>query len=187
MTKRWRRWCGVLLLLPAVPGAPGATAALHAQERVPAPSVGLVAGAFSYELDGEGTVPLVGLRLDLPLARYVAVEARFQFAEYQAVIPQDDGSVEKPHVPLLMGDFQFQGRYPVWRVTPYLGAGAGGVVDFRDDRQDRKFVDLTFTASGGFLVPITERLEAMGELRLRGIGDVRVDVIEAVAGVSLSF
>jgi len=179
----WWGRAGGLLFVAAAP----AWGAAAAQEVIPAPRLGVVGGAFVYDLQGEGTAGILGLRLSLPVHRYAAVEAGLHFARYRAEIVREDESLHTPDVPLLLVDFQIQGRYPLGRLAPYVGVGAGGALDFRDEREGEKFVDLTYTASAGVHADLPGPFEALGEVRLRGVGRIEHDVTELVAGVALVF
>ena len=106
-------------------------------------------GVFAYDLETEGSTSLLGVRLDLPLLPYLGVELGLEHARYRAERESPDGVVERMRVPLLLGDLQIQARYPLERVSPFLGLGIGGSLDLRDERKQEKFASLTYTFAGG--------------------------------------
>ena len=172
-------WWGGLLVLAVVPLPVRAVA----QETIPAPRLGVVAGVFSYDLDGQGATGLAGLRLALPLSSLVGMGASFQYAKYRGELSGEGAPMDPFDVPLLFVDFHVRGRYPFGRSAPTLGIGTGGMMDRRDDRRGRKFVELTYSAFAGIEVALTPRLESLAEVRLRGIGGFNAHVRELVFGM----
>jgi hypothetical protein len=73
-------------------------------------------------------------------------------------------------VPHLTAEVQVQGTVPLGRWRPYLGAGAGGFLDVRKQRQGAELVRPTFSGSAGVRVAVWSALGARAELRVRGVG-----------------
>jgi hypothetical protein len=174
-------WLGtVLLALATIPDA------ARAQETIAPPRVALVAGAFVHDLGEGGTATILGIRLGLPLLSHLSVEPGLAYTKYRGEPPTGGG--EASDVPLLMGDLQVQGRYPLERFTPYLGMGIGTALNLSEDRaQTDDFVTLTYTGSAGVRAGLVGSLEAIAEVRLRGIDALERDATELVLGLALPF
>lgn len=168
-------WGGVVMSVLALAAAPAG-----AQE-IPPPAVVLMAGAFQYDLSGTGTVPFVGLRLDLPMSDYVYAEPSFGYAKYTS-----QGGDTVPH---LTTEVQVQGSMPFGRFRPYLGAGAGGFFDLRKQRGGTELVRPTFSGAAGVRVDLRRwGLGTRAELRVRGVGkSFSGTVSEWGLGVSRTF
>jgi hypothetical protein len=131
-----------------------------AAQTVGSPFVTVAAGAFQFDLAGTGTAPMLAVRGALPLAALLLVEVGTLIARPE----QQFGR----RTTFLAPEVQIQVQWPLGAAAPYLGAGGGWSVDFRGG--DGRATDLTVSAAGGVRIPVTERLGAQLELRVRGIG-----------------
>jgi hypothetical protein len=146
-----------------------------------------VGGLFHRtDFHGEGSSSLVGLRVRLPLSRYIVLEPGAQLTRFD----RDPGDEEEGdlEVPLLALDFQLQAQLPLDlggpdRVRPWIGVGAGGAVDFRDERGAGDFVTSTFTASLGVALDVGSHLTLLGEGRYRTLDELERRVIQASFGL----
>lgn len=149
-------------------------------QEIPPPALALVAGAFQYDLSGTGTEPFVALRLDLPMSEHVIAEPNLGYVSYTT-----QGGDPIRH---LTAEVQLQGSWPIGRWRPYLGAGAGGFLDLRKQRDGGEFARATVSAAAGMRVDLLAQLGARAELRVRGIGEgFSGSAAEWSAGISRSF
>lgn len=168
----------VLLLAPILPRTNGPQD-LAAQARsagwtsadarvLPAPSLIVHGGGLRRtDLMGEGTDPLLGVGVRLPLGTAIRLEPSLRYTRFTAEPALQDPDAD-PDVSLLLLDFQVQVHLPLDRVGPWLGVGAGGAMDLRGgDRGDAKLVMSTFTASAGVSLAVLDRLDVLTEGRLR--------------------
>lgn len=167
------------LALAAVPGA------LVGQE-LPAPDIGLVGGSFSYDLGvrGDDTSPFVGLRVRLPLSRWILVEPALAFTRLTA--DSVDAGAD-PDLSLLVMEFQAQAQVAVDRLRPYLGVGAGGVLDLRDRRGPDDFLMSTYSGSLGVAVDLGASWAVRSEVRYRAMDDRRHSALELGVALSTTF
>ena len=144
----------ITLLLAAAP--------LGAQTPPFAPTISLSGGMMQFDLSGTGDTPMAALRIEAPYSRLFLLEGgivgarpRQQFGDTTTFV-------------VLEGQGQLQ--FPIFIFRPYLGAGAGVAIDFRDedDGGDRDW--LTMTVAGGVRAPIRDRLGIRAELRVRELG-----------------
>lgn len=168
----------VLLLTPLLPRTSG-PGDLAAQARpagwtgaddpvLPAPSLTVFGGGLRRtDLLGEGTDPLIGAGVRLPLSTMLRLEPSFRYTRFTAEPDLQDPDAD-PEVSLLLLDFQVQVQLPLDRIRPWLGAGAGGAMDLRGgDRGDAKLIMSTYTASAGVSLAVLDRLDVLTEGRLR--------------------
>ena len=142
---------------------------VHGQATIPdaplrRPAVSISGGAFSYDLSGTGTAPMLAVRAELPLTRFALVEGGLTAARPD----QQFGA----RTTFLAPEAQLQLQLPVagGRVAPYVGAGAGAAFDLRRDRFGGTQVDLTVSGAGGLRAWLTEQVGLRAELRVRGVG-----------------
>lgn len=168
------------VMLGALPGS--ALGQTRTPERIDPPTLTVTAGAFvRSDFRSDGTAPVWGARIRFPLSRWVAIEPAFYLTSFTVDDPPEDVDREGH---LTMVDFQLQLQLPTGRVRPYLGVGAGGAADFRDQRGADDFVMSTFTGAAGVHVGVTERIRLVGEVRLRSLDDFAGRGVGLHAGVA---
>jgi hypothetical protein len=157
-----------------------------------APDIGLVAGIMSYDTGslGEGTTGFGGLRVRFPLSRFILVEPGITYTKIQADTLGRAGDVDTP---LVTAEFQFQVQLPRGRYRPYVGIGAGGIVDFRDDRGHAteealaaEFLVSTYSGALGVALD-AGRWSFRTEVRRRWIDDFEDEALEVALGIVLAF
>ncbi len=166
-----------------------AVAPLKAQD-LASPSVAVMGGAFSYDIDGrgDGVVGFGALRFRLPLSRYVMLEPSIGRTRFTAEL--DSTRVEAgadEEVGLLLVDFQVQIQLPSGRLRPYVGLGAGGVLDLRDARSPDDYVVSTFTLAGGLALDLGAGFGLRAEARGRFLDETQSSALEYALGLSLDF
>ena len=139
----------------------------------------IVGGAFQYDLSGTGTVPFGGVRLTLPLHRWILVEPALTYAAYDAQSGDE--------IPLLIPEAQVQGRWPLGRIDPFLGVGVGGVFDMRESRGGQELVVSTLSAAAGARGWLGRGWSARAELRVRGVDGFTGAVAEWTVGLGRAF
>lgn len=181
---RRRAGPGVFLALVGL-GSALAPGTLPAQE-LPPPGLGLVGGSFSYDLgvQGDATSLFGGVRVRFPLSRWILVEPALTFTRLTA--DSVDTGADRD-IPLLLMEFQAQGQVPLERLRPYLGVGAGGVVDLRGERGGDDFLVSTYSVSLGLAVDLGSRWAVGGEVRGRAIDDVEHSALELGLTLSTTF
>lgn len=137
-----------------------------------------MAGRSSFDLSGTGTAAVGAVRVDYNLSRVFLAEVGLGYSYTHQQLEQN--------IPYLLPELQLQAQIPTWRVRPYVGAGAGLFIDVRSDRSTPyiTWIDKqpgrgqpAFLLSGGLRAPLTERLGARLDLRVRGTdGGVTTDV-----------
>jgi len=154
-------------------------------ERIDPPTVTLTGGAFvRTDFRSEGTAPVWGVRFGFPLSRWVAIEPALHLTSFTVDDPPEGVDREGR---LTTVDFQLQLQLPTGRIRPYLGVGAGGAADFREERGADDFVVSTFTGAVGVRVGMTERLHLAGEVRLRSLDDFARSGVGLHAGLGWRF
>jgi hypothetical protein len=170
----------------------GASTSLAAQEVGPDPSwesappdLGVVGGVMSYDLGEQGSdaTGFGGIRVHFPLSSWILLEPAVALARYEADEVEEDVDAE---VTLLTTEFQLQLQLPLSAVRPYLGVGAGGMLDLRGERGDDEFLLSTFSLAGGVAVPLGDRWIVRGEVRGRTI-DQTHSAVEVGLGLSRHF
>lgn len=181
----WRRAVTgpAVVILLAGPGA--GTPEVAAQETgvIPPPTVAVVGGWFNRDqFHGEGPSTVGGLRMRLPLGRYVLLEPGVSYTSFR---PDTVGlpGASSADLQLLFLDFQIQLQIPVSRFRPYVGVGGGGAVDFRDERGSDPFLLSSISGSLGLAVDLGSRFEALGEARIRTLDDFDRTALVGVVGI----
>ncbi|MBW3533929.1 MAG: outer membrane beta-barrel protein [Gemmatimonadetes bacterium] len=144
-----------------------------------AASVTLVAGVFQYDLEGTGAVPFGGVRLPLPMHRWIVLEPAITYAAYE--------SQGGDNIPLLTPEVQVQGRLDLGRVDPFLGLGIGGTFDLRENRGGEELVVSTYSVGAGARGWLGRGWSLRGELRVRGIDGFTGSAAEWTVGVGRTF
>jgi len=136
-------------------------------------ALGIVGGAFQYDLSGTGTTGFGGVRLEWPIASYVIVEPGLTYARYTT-----QGGTG---VSLLFPEIQLQVTRPVGRVRPFIGIGAGPVVAFGGDDSE---TELGLSGGVGLRTRVAPDWSARAELRLRAINPWTGSAAEWTLGLS---
>jgi len=146
-----------------------------------APRVSLSGGVSQFDLSGTGTAPTIAVRGSYPLNSVIRVEASLGWSRPEQRSQSGPNSLWTPEVQV---QFAIPGR-----VSPYLGLGGG--VAFETGRDTGGFDPgsrVTASGSGGIRVGVASGWELIGELRVRGIGDVfEGSAAEWTVGVSRAF
>lgn len=161
--------------LTAQEGAEGPT------DVIAAPSVFLLGGAFvRTDFQGEGTSLVVDARVRFPLTSRLRFEPGIGYVGFEAdEVPEGVG----PDARLVLLDFQLQYEVLDGPVRPYVGVGAGGAVDFRDERGTEDFALSTFSASAGVSFDVVSALLAATEFRYRTLDEFDDKVFVVALGV----
>jgi len=146
-------------------------------QNAPGAGVAVVGGAFQYDISGTGTTPFGGLRLELPLNRYVLLEPGLTYARYT---PQFGGSV----VSMFFPEAQLQLTLPFRRFQPFAGLGLG-YGHFRSDTETS--TTLWGSAGAGARFSLNRSLGIRTELRLRANDMLTASAAELTLGVSRRF
>ena len=160
MTRSWSAHpslplVAVALFLACAPSA-------GAQDTVPwGRMASLSLGASSFDASGTGTAPTAALRVEQPVgARWLLVEGSLGYAQFD-----EQFAGRKTHFGVLEG--QLQAQLPFARVRPYLGVG-GGWTSYLSNAGGRDRVNGTASVAAGLRFPVSPRVVARGELRVRG-------------------
>jgi hypothetical protein len=154
------RGLATALRLAAAAGLAVALAApVHAQAQMGRPAVSAHYGAFHYDLAGTGSASHLAARVELPFSRMMVGQASLGHARVGE--PGD-------RVTLLTPEVQAHLRWPVGRVAPFVGLGAGALIALEGEGQSERETLMSFSVAGGLRGRLTERLGAVGELRVRG-------------------
>lgn len=138
----------------ALPRAAGAQAYLLAR------GLSFSAGAANFDLTGSGVTPLVALRADAELTRWLVGEVGVS-----ALRPNERFDARLTYV---VPELQFQLQLRAGRVRPYLGAGGGWFYAIGADRSRQSA--LSASAAAGARLDLRDvRFGLRAELRVRGI------------------
>jgi hypothetical protein len=114
------------------------------------------AARIDYDLSGVGSAPGFSIRTTRDLSPNVALEFGGVFAKLE----QPLGTT-----PLFMPEAHVRYRWNLGRFSPYMSGGMGASLVTSSFHSDW---DPTLSIAGGTGVRLTERLAAVGELRIRG-------------------
>jgi hypothetical protein len=171
----------VILLAGLGAGAPGVAA--QEAEVIPPPTVTVVGGWFDRDqFHGEGPSSVGGLRVRFPLGRYVLLEPGVSYTSFRPDTLGVPGA-SSADLQLLFLDFQIQLQLPVSRLRPYVGIGAGGAIDFRDERGSDPFLISSISASLGLALELGSRFDVLGEGRIRTLDDFDRTALVGVVGI----
>ncbi|MQA89636.1 MAG: hypothetical protein GEU90_05310 [Gemmatimonas sp.] len=155
------------------------TAPYAATAQEPEPVAGWMAalGLMQFELDGTGLAPMVALRGGTPLSSVLLLEGSMAAARPE----QTTGTSS-----VLIPEAQLQLSLPFTSVSPYMGLGAGAIVDFKNTDSGGTQLDLTISGAVGLRVWIGDRFGLGFEFRGRGIGaDFERNTGEYIVGGNL--
>lgn len=158
-----------------------------AAQDFPAPDIGLVGGSFSYDLGvrGDATSAFGGLRVRMPLSRWILLEPGATFTRLTADSVAEGADRD---ITFLLVEFQAQAQLPlVDRLRPYVGVGAGGVLDLRDKRGPDAFLTSTYSAALGLAVDLGSRWSLRSEVRGRALDDGKDSALELGLALATRF
>jgi hypothetical protein len=151
---------GTLALAAAMLVATAASAS--AQQMNPARfHVAATVGFTEYDLAAVGHANIYSARAGMRLNPVVGIEALMGYTSLET----DSGDAE-----LYFPEAQVQFRWPGWRVSPFVGAGAGVVVADSRNPWIATDTDVTFSTAGGLMVDLAGGVILISEVRVRGIG-----------------
>jgi hypothetical protein len=136
----------------------------------PVHSVSVVGGAFNYDGGSDDYFPLVGIRADRSLSRFIVAEAGLSYAAVASALAAfADETVRtlSPSTPILTADLGVQFQLPLPHVRPYIGASVGAIARGGDDQLAARFVRPSYSAAGGVRVDLFNRLGLRAEIRVR--------------------
>ena len=117
---------------------------------------GLSAARIDYDLSGTGSAAGLAGRASRYLTPNVVLEVRGLFARPE---------LQSGPATLVAPDLQVQYRWKIGRFSPYLGGGVGFAAIKKDFMTDW---DATSSVAGGTAFRLTDRVDVIGELRIRG-------------------
>ena len=127
--------------------------------RIASDGIEIVTGVMDYDLSGTGrTVPLT-IRATKALTDHVSLEAGGTFASPDQQFGRSTFTAPEVRVTY------------TWRLGPVqpFVSGGGGISATQTDFFKTRWRS-TFVAGGGARIPLNDRLYAIGEMRLRGVG-----------------
>jgi hypothetical protein len=119
-------------------------------------------GLFQYELSRNGLAPMVAIRATAPASSVLVLEGGVIASRPQQ---QVGGSTT-----FLAPEAQAQLVLPFDRILPYMGLGAGAVIDFRSEQLGGTYADFSVSGSLGVRAWVLNRGGIQMEFRGRGIG-----------------
>lgn len=144
------------MLLATVPAGAGAQEAPAGRFHVAA-----TAGWTDYDLSIVGQGKVYSGRIGVQLSPLFGVEGHVGYAAVE-----EDGGTSKLYTP----EAQVRVGWPLGRLSPYLGAGAGMIVADSYDPEVENDAEVTFSTAAGVTAELGRRLLVLGEVRLRGVG-----------------
>ena len=133
-------------------------------------------GLFQYELSRNGLAPMMAVRATIPTSSVIVLEGGLVASRPR----QEFGG----NTIFLAPEAQAQLILPFSRFLPYMGLGAGAVLDFRSEQLGGTYADLTVSASLGLRAWVLNRGGFQVEFRGRGIGlDFEQTASEYTAGL----
>jgi hypothetical protein len=139
-------------------------------------ALAVVGGAWEYDLSGTGTSVFGGLRLELPVRRFLVIEPGLTYAHYSSQFDQG--------VSYLLPEVQAQIQVPGRWVQPFLGGGVGLSYAWADGGSA---TDLSLSGSAGLRVRLAELWSARAELRVRSIDPFHKTIAEWTVGIARRF
>ena len=153
-----------------------------AAQVIPPPAFVLTAGVFDRDYQGSGTERAFGARVRFPLGTYLLVEPGLVVSSFEDGELQPELDVD-PDITLYVFDFQIQAQYPLGRFRPFLGIGAGGAFDPRENRGTDEFVVSTYSLAAGAAADLGRRFEALLEVRHRTLDDFDASGLHLFVGL----
>ena len=133
-------------------------------------------GLFQYELSRNGVAPMMAIRGTIPTSSVLVLESGLVASRPR----QEFGG----STIFLAPEAQAQLVLPFSRFLPYMGLGAGAVLDFRSDQLGGTYANFTVSGSLGIRAWVLNRGGVQVEFRGRGIGlDFEQTASEYTAGL----
>ena len=155
-------------------------------------SIGLAAGVFNYEQSGDQNFPIIALRADQPLSRWVRLEASTTYTRPEiqtntAGMFDPDLPTERTNIFTVTLGLQF--RYTVGRVEPYGGLSAGFFGRYDEGPGASSVTSSTLQFPLGIRLWATDNIGVRGEYRfnLDSHQFVTYNDTELTAGVFWTF
>ena len=126
--------------------------------KTPATSIEVVTGVMDYDFNGTGQTMPIAIRANRPLAGGLSLELGTTFARPDETFGRSTFAAPEARL---------QYAWRLGRVSPFV-AGGGGVSAMRRELTGTDW-RTTLLAGGGARVDLTDRVYAVGEMRLRGV------------------
>ncbi len=131
-------------------------------------TVGLAGGVFKYEPSADNTFPMIAVRLDRPISKWVRFEVGTTYTRPE--IQTDGGGFFDPSLPaehtnLFTVTLGAQARWTVGPLEPYGGISAGFFGRYDGGPTDRSFGRSTFQFPFGIRLWATDHIGVRGEYR----------------------
>jgi hypothetical protein len=151
-------------LLSLASAAPG-TANAQDSER----HLSILAGGFTYDFGGDATSPAAAVRVDTRLSRHLIGEVGFSYSSVPVTIvnnAEPDPTSREARSNIMALTAGVQAELPLSFARPFVGIAAGIFGRF-DPKGGDRFVLSTMAFPVGVRVPVTERVGARAEARIR--------------------
>lgn len=131
-------------------------------------TVGLAGGVFKYEPSADNTFPMIAVRLDRPISKWVRFEVGTTYTRPEI---QTDGqgffdpSLPAEHTNLFTVTLGAQARWTVGPLEPYGGISAGFFGRYDGGPTGRSFGRSTFQFPFGIRLWATDHIGVRGEYR----------------------
>ena len=131
-------------------------------------SLGLAAGKFTYEPSANNSFPIIALRMDRPVSRWIRFEVGTTYTRPE--IQTDslglfDPSLPAEHTNLFTVTVGVQARWTAGPLEPYGGFSAGFFGRYDGDPMGRRFGRATFQFPLGIRFWATDHIGVRGEYR----------------------
>lgn len=170
----WKRTGSVIVCLVLTPAL---AVAQPSSGRSAVDGIEVMTGLMSYDLQGTGTTAPYTIRGTKSLTRGLALDVGttmiypdLQFGSSSLVLPEVGVTYS-----FLSGRFR-----------PFVGGGAGVAIQNADALDERRW-RTSLTAGGGARFLLSDRLYAIGEMRLRGMSDFSASTAEWLGGIGWRF
>lgn len=144
--------------------------------RIAPTGVEFVTGVMDFDISGTGKTVPVTFRANRALTNHLGFE-------FDATYASPDEQIGRTH--LVLSEALLSYSWQLGRVRPFVSGGAGVLA-----RNALSQVDWrpTFVGGGGARVQLNDRVYALGEMRLRGIGEkFSASTAEWLGGIGISF
>jgi hypothetical protein len=118
-------------------------------------------GHTEYDLAGVGSSNVYSARGGVRLNRILGVEGLLGYTS----VAEDGGNTS-----LYLPEAQLQARWPLGRVSPFVGGGVGMIVADSFDDAIKTDSDVTFSSAAGVELGVGAGVMLIGEVRVRGVG-----------------
>jgi len=130
-------------------------------------TVGLYGGAFHYETSDDQGFPIIALRMDSPVSKWVRIEAGTTYTrpEIQADAQGFNPSLPAEHTNLFTVTLGVQAKWTVGQLEPYGGVSIGFLGRYDGDPTGSRFGRSTFQFPFGIRLWATDHIGVRGEYR----------------------